>query len=567
MFLKFANRLGLAAMLMVASVFMAHAQIQRPVSGVVAAATSPVTVNYTEADGSVIGRVASVGDPIYLDDEIVTGADTNMQILLKDQTVFTIGPNSVLVFDTFIYDPANAATESSLTATVKKGTFKFISGRISKSGPEAMKLKVANATASIRGTSVAGRVDEAGAADVVLLSGAISVQSAVNTDPIDVVQPGWGLNIAAGGAAGDPVLFSAEQIDNIVSSVEFSTGAGAGQEDGADDAGSSDTESNEASEEEGGETTVAEAPAIALSDVTEITQVADALAAELTVDSSGSYSTNDIIGLLLANDNLADLFGDIGDIEDAALSNVSVEAQLLQFLVTGGQPLWLQVGNDGSLGNTLPTDDSLTLRGDANLAAQNGYASVDDVPTLLMLAGPGNVFNYDNAINGPLLSATYSGSARYVKNDLALTPDPDSPVGGSGRASYDVTLNYGNAAITGSMTINDLVINSIAYIDKTAQITNPTIEGQALSVSDTLSGVQLLRTGMDPVDSNDIGAGIALHADFGSIVDFSTSPSGTSSIDGALGGFRVEAYATNDPLAETTSMLRAEQFQVGEVSP
>ena len=167
-------------MLIVSFVSTAHAQLQRPISGVVAASSGPVEVRYVSPAGEDIGRSAGIGDPIYLDDEIVTGPDTSLQILLKDQTVFSIGPNAVLVFDEFIYDPSGGS-ENSLTASVKKGAFKFISGKISKKNPEAMKLKLPNATASIRGTTVAGRVQENGDADVILLSGAISVTNIIRS--------------------------------------------------------------------------------------------------------------------------------------------------------------------------------------------------------------------------------------------------------------------------------------------------------------------------------------------------------------------------------------------------
>ena len=118
----------------------ANAQNIRPISGVVAASSGPVKISFTNDDGAVIGRQAGIGDPVYLNDEITTGPDMSLQILLKDQTVFSIGPNSVLVFDEFIYDPVQTDALS-LSASVTKGSFKFISGKISKLKPGAMKLK------------------------------------------------------------------------------------------------------------------------------------------------------------------------------------------------------------------------------------------------------------------------------------------------------------------------------------------------------------------------------------------------------------------------------------------
>ena len=73
-----------------ASLSDATAQIKRPVSGVVAFASGDIRISYQAESGEVIGRSAGIGDPIYLNDEIATGPDTNLQILLKDQTVFTL---------------------------------------------------------------------------------------------------------------------------------------------------------------------------------------------------------------------------------------------------------------------------------------------------------------------------------------------------------------------------------------------------------------------------------------------------------------------------------------------
>jgi len=43
--------------------------------------------------------------PVSIGTRIVTGSDGHMQLLLLDETVFTIGPNSDIVVDEFVYDP------------------------------------------------------------------------------------------------------------------------------------------------------------------------------------------------------------------------------------------------------------------------------------------------------------------------------------------------------------------------------------------------------------------------------------------------------------------------------
>ncbi len=50
-------------------------------------------------------RELKTGDKIYLGETILSGADSGTQILLLDQSTFTIGSDSEVIMDTFIYDP------------------------------------------------------------------------------------------------------------------------------------------------------------------------------------------------------------------------------------------------------------------------------------------------------------------------------------------------------------------------------------------------------------------------------------------------------------------------------
>ena len=247
-------------------IFPALAQTGRPISGVIAATDKPIAVSYVNEAGETIGRIVGVGEPIYLNDEITTPAGASLQVLLRDQTVFSIGPNSTLVFDEFIFDPTSQ-DELALTASVKKGSFKFISGKISKLKPGAMTLKLPNATASVRGTSVVGRVDETGASDIVLLTGAVQV--ATPTAPaVDLVQPGWGVSVGETGTASEPTPFSPEDIDTIIKDVETGGDEEAGEEAATQTAAQNDEQAEEEPSEEAVET-VAEVVREAGSDVTE----------------------------------------------------------------------------------------------------------------------------------------------------------------------------------------------------------------------------------------------------------------------------------------------------------
>ena len=51
-------------------------------------------------------RELKSGDQIYLNETIIAGAGSGTQILLLDQSTFTIGSESEVIMDTFIYDPS-----------------------------------------------------------------------------------------------------------------------------------------------------------------------------------------------------------------------------------------------------------------------------------------------------------------------------------------------------------------------------------------------------------------------------------------------------------------------------
>lgn len=93
-----------------------QAGIAAEVKGEVHAATFP---------GKTAHRLKS-GDEIFMGDKIETGADGQLQILLLDQTVFTLGPLSTITVDEFLYDPENAKDN----AGVVRGVFRAVSAKV-----------------------------------------------------------------------------------------------------------------------------------------------------------------------------------------------------------------------------------------------------------------------------------------------------------------------------------------------------------------------------------------------------------------------------------------------------
>jgi hypothetical protein len=103
-------------------------------------------------------RPAVLRERVILNDEVQTGAASQLQILLLDRTTFTVGANARVAVDRFVYDPA--ANSRSTGVSVARGAFRFMSGRTLRhpTGPATVRTPVA--TIGVRGTIFEGVVGE-----------------------------------------------------------------------------------------------------------------------------------------------------------------------------------------------------------------------------------------------------------------------------------------------------------------------------------------------------------------------------------------------------------------------
>ena len=90
------------------------------------------------------------GSKIFYGDTIISEAQSNAQILFLDQTVLTLGEDTELTIDEFIYDPNSH--DGSFVSNVKSGTVKFITGQISNKNPDNLEVKIPSGTLGARGT-------------------------------------------------------------------------------------------------------------------------------------------------------------------------------------------------------------------------------------------------------------------------------------------------------------------------------------------------------------------------------------------------------------------------------
>lgn len=99
-------------------------------------------------------RSLVLGAEIVQDEVISTTESGLAQILFLDQTTLTVGANSEIVIDEFVFDPATA--EGSLTMSATVGVFRLIGGDVSAAG--GVDVNTPFATIGIRGSNIVIRI-------------------------------------------------------------------------------------------------------------------------------------------------------------------------------------------------------------------------------------------------------------------------------------------------------------------------------------------------------------------------------------------------------------------------
>lgn len=98
-----------------------------------AGVTAAVNQNADRTPPGETTRSVVIGDEIVYNELIETDSVGQAQVLMVDRTALTIGPNSSLLIDKFVYDPKEKTGDMNLT--LRRGLLRFVGGRISKSSP------------------------------------------------------------------------------------------------------------------------------------------------------------------------------------------------------------------------------------------------------------------------------------------------------------------------------------------------------------------------------------------------------------------------------------------------
>ncbi len=138
------------------------------------------------------------GSKIFYGDTIVVKSKSNAQILFLDETVMTVGEDTELTIDDFIYDPQTNI--GNFVTDIKSGVVKTISGKISENNPENLEIKIPNGSLGVRGTEFLVSLNDKKESTVLLLGpgpentlgmvpGNIKLTDGINST--DITSPGF----------------------------------------------------------------------------------------------------------------------------------------------------------------------------------------------------------------------------------------------------------------------------------------------------------------------------------------------------------------------------------------
>lgn len=112
--------------------------------GAAVAVRNQVTGNHAGQD-----RPLAVGNPVFQNDRISTGANSVAQLMFTDQTTLSVGPRSQVTLDRYVFDPNQSAGDVAVSFTT--GAMRFITGA---QAPQNYQVRTPVASIGVRGTIV-----------------------------------------------------------------------------------------------------------------------------------------------------------------------------------------------------------------------------------------------------------------------------------------------------------------------------------------------------------------------------------------------------------------------------
>jgi hypothetical protein len=153
---------------------------------------------------------------VRVDDDIVTAADARAELTFIDGTKLTIGEQSQIKIDSFLFEEGKSGNRLSLNIA---GPFRYVSGKLSAREGGSVSVRTPVATLGVRGTDFwGGPIDQR--YGVFLLEGSVSVTTAAGE--VVLTAPGTGVDVPAADQPPGPIVqWGQEKVDRAIATVTF----------------------------------------------------------------------------------------------------------------------------------------------------------------------------------------------------------------------------------------------------------------------------------------------------------------------------------------------------------
>jgi hypothetical protein len=166
-------------------------------------------------------RILRVGIDVFSNERVRTGANDRAHLVFNDGSALSVGVNSEITIDRFVYDPGTRVGDLSFTAT--RGAFRFVGGAISKKTEVKVTTPVGNI--GVRGGIVTISIGNDGSATVTFLYGEyVSVTNAGGTQR--AIRAGSQIFVPYNGAPLPPIVLPPGSLQAYLGLFEKQQGTG-----------------------------------------------------------------------------------------------------------------------------------------------------------------------------------------------------------------------------------------------------------------------------------------------------------------------------------------------------
>jgi hypothetical protein len=210
---------GVAALLLALGASGALAQERVGVS-------SAVNPDVTGTAPGTASRQVVIGQDVVFNERFTTGALGQTQLLFLDESAMTIGPNSDLTIDQFVYDPKSGTGQLAMSAS--RGLLRFVGGKLSKQ-EEGVSLRTSTATLAVRGGAFLLDLTTEGRMEAIFIYGRNLTVTGADGVTQTLQRPGFAISIGGpGGAPSAPFPVPPGRIAQLVGHLDGRVGATGG---------------------------------------------------------------------------------------------------------------------------------------------------------------------------------------------------------------------------------------------------------------------------------------------------------------------------------------------------